>query len=313
MPAGWSGISSYLIPENSNPDQLLSPISNELIILQNFDGVYWPQEGLNTIGNWNYLDGYTIKLNNAATLEFTGTIPENRIIEMMAGWSLIPVLSFNPVPATDFDPLESLSIIKEVAGTGVYWPVYNINTLQELQPGKSYLIGILNSQGYCAGFVTINNLTQSRSFAVFGDDPTTNTNEGFSSGEKMEFRLWRSATNETFPLEISFDKLLPDQEYFAVDGLSAISELKFGEILPGNFSSGEISVYPNPAGDFIKISSDWPISRIEISDAIGVIFLTSKPKNPTYPEVDLSTLQTGMYYVKIITNGNTTIRKVIKQ
>jgi hypothetical protein len=44
-----------------------------------------------------------------------------------------------------------------------------------------------------------------------------------------------------------------------------------------------------------------------------VVFLTEHPNNLTDPEVDLSKLQTGMYYVKIITTGNTTIRKVIKQ
>lgn len=372
LPAGWSGISSYLVPQNPALESLFSPISEELIILQTLESVYWPQESLNTIGNWNYLDGYTIKLNNAATLDFAGTIPDNRRIDMPAGWSLIPVLSFNPVPATDFDTLQSLNIIKEVAGTGVYWPAYNINTLQDLQPGKSYLInvsgdesfeypamvktfnfksdyktenlispwneitrtpathlvalppeclknlqagdaiGIFNYQGYCAGFVTINNLSQSQSIAVFGDDPTTSTNEGLLPGEKMEFRLWRSSTNETNALEVTFDKLLPDQEYFALDGLSAISELKSGEILPGNLSSGEISVYPNPAGDFIKISSDRPISLIEISDAKGLVFLTEHPNHPTAPEVDLSKLQTGMYFVKIITTGNTTIRKVIR-
>ena len=373
IPAGWSGISSYLIPENPQLDQLLSPILNELVIFQNLAGVYWPQENLNTIGDWNFTDGYFLKLNSNASLEVVGTLPENRSIQMPAGWSLIPVLSFNPVPVTDFDPLESLNIIKEVAGTGIYWPVYNINTLQELQPGKSYfinvsndeyfeyppmaikscvfgnlideqlispwnevtrtaathivalpseslinlevgdIIGIFNTQGYCVGFVTINNPSKNQSMAVFGDDPTTSINEGILPGEKMEFRLLRSSTTETFALEVDFDKLLPDQEYFAVQGLSAISKIKFGEMLPGNLWSGEISVFPNPAGDFIKISSDRLISRIEISDAKGVVFLTEYPNNPTNPEVDLSKLQSGMYFVKIVTSGNTFIRKVIKQ
>jgi hypothetical protein len=128
----------------------------------------------------------------------------------------------------------------------------------------------------------------------------------------MEFRLFRSSANETTALEVSFDKLLPNHEYFAVDGLSAISEIKQGKILPGNLSSGKISIFPNPAGDFIKISSDRPISCIEISDATGQVFLTTHPDNPTEPEIDISKLRVGMYYVKITTSSHTTIRKVIK-
>jgi len=39
----------------------------------------------------------------------------------------------------------NLVIVKEVAGTGIYWPALNINTLPVLKPGKSYFVKVANS------------------------------------------------------------------------------------------------------------------------------------------------------------------------
>jgi hypothetical protein len=372
LPAGWSGISSYLIPENGNPEQLLSPISNELIILQNLSGVYWPQQDVNTIGDWNYLNGYTIKLNASATLDFAGTIPDNRLIEMPAGWSLIPVLSFNPVPATDFDPLESLNIIKEVAGTGVYWPVYNINTIQDLQPGKSYLIsvsgdevfeyppmiknynfkasdkseklispwneitrtpathivalpsesrenllagdviGIFNPKGYCAAFVEINNIAQGQSFVVFGDDPTTAVKEGFSDGEKMQFKLFRPSTNQTILLEATFDPSLPNQGYFATNGLSAISGLKEAAVNVAEPENTNMHVFPNPTNGILQIWSSAPLESLEVINQTGICVLKVYTKIEPSDQINISALPAGIYQIRLVTSGTTVVQKIIK-
>ncbi|NLO50619.1 MAG: hypothetical protein GX103_05605 [Bacteroidales bacterium] len=36
--------------------------------------------------------------------------------------------------------MDNIIIIKEIIGTKVFWPAYNINGLDELSPNKSYLI-----------------------------------------------------------------------------------------------------------------------------------------------------------------------------
>jgi len=373
LPAGWSGVSSYLVPENPQLDQLFSPVSGDLVILQNLQDVYWPAEGINNIGDWNYLHGYSVKMNNTTSMDISGAIPENRLIEMPAGWSLIPVLSMNPVPATDFDPLESLNIIKEIAGTGVYWPVYNINTLGNLQPGKSYLvnvsgddsfeyppmiknsgfkslsqpemlvspwneitrtpsthliaipsgcaenlavgdvIGVLNEIGYCAGFVQLQKLNQNNLITVFGDDPTTAVNDGLIEGENMIFRLMKASNSEITDLEVTFSNELPDKDNFATNGISAISAIKLGELSVNDLSQEGITIQPNPATDLLKIKSQSPVSTIEISDSKGVIFLTSKLNNQSEAELDVSSFPGGIYYVKIITENQTVVRKIIKK
>jgi len=373
LQTGWSGISSYLIPENPQLDQILSPILNELVIFQNLEGVYWPQENLNTIGDWDYLNGYFLKLNNTASLQIAGTLPENRQIQMPAGWSLIPVLSENPVPVTDFDPLESLNIIKEVAGTGVYWPVYNINTLQELQPGKSYfihvssdeyfefpplavkngafvnlingqlispwnevtrtaathivalpaegmvtlkvgdVIGIFNQEGYCAGFVAINNLSQNQSIAVFVDDPTTAVKEGFSEGETMQFKLFRPSTNQTVLLETTFDPLLPNQGYFASNGLSAISGLKEAASNLDEPENTDTHVFPNPTNGILQIWSSVPLESLEVINQTGICVLKVYTKIEPSDQINISALPAGIYQIRMVTSGKTVVQKIVKR
>lgn len=53
LPGGWSGISSFVVPDNPNVEAIFAPVVDELVILKNFDGVYWPDAGVNSIGNWN--------------------------------------------------------------------------------------------------------------------------------------------------------------------------------------------------------------------------------------------------------------------
>jgi hypothetical protein len=60
---------------------------------------------------------------------------------------LLPVVTSNAVSAYDLlSPLDGLVMAKDVAGTGVFWPEYNINTLGSLNPGKAYFVKT-NAQG----------------------------------------------------------------------------------------------------------------------------------------------------------------------
>ncbi|MDD3131853.1 MAG: hypothetical protein PHN94_08520, partial [Bacteroidales bacterium] len=115
---------------------------DDFIIFQNLDSVYYPAGGVIELSTWDYQSGYLIKMNEEATLTLTGSYPENRILEVKSGWNIIPVLSVEPQQiqqlfATNMD---NIIIIKEIIGTKVFWPAYNINGLDELSPNKSYLI-----------------------------------------------------------------------------------------------------------------------------------------------------------------------------
>lgn len=148
IPAGWSGMSSYIVPSDPAIENVLQPIESSLVIAQTLDGMYWPAQNINTIGNFNTHDGYMIKTSANASLQVGGQPDNNRTVNMADGWNLVPVLSECDVAIEDvFMPVGgALVLIKEVAGSNVYWPSENVSSLYLLESGKSYLAKINNTQ-----------------------------------------------------------------------------------------------------------------------------------------------------------------------
>ena len=75
-----------------------------------------------------------------------------------------------------------------------------------------------------------------------------------------------------------------------------------------------IQAYPNPAKDTVIINSNSissTIASIKISDVLGKIII-SKTSNQSTETLDVSGLNSGMYFVEIITEKNDkAIKKLI--
>jgi len=144
VPEGWSGLSSFLTPDNTNIENLFLPYQNQLIILYNQQGVYNPAQQLNTLVNWDAQSGYIAKFNQETSIEFSGQPGQSKVLSLAAGWNLIPVLSECPADvATLFGNLDVV-VVKEVAGWKLYWPEMGINSIDELLPGNAYYV-LMNS------------------------------------------------------------------------------------------------------------------------------------------------------------------------
>ena len=76
--------------------------------------------------------------------------------------------------------------------------------------------------------------------------------------------------------------------------------------------TSEIKIFPNPTSDFISISSEETISKIEIISITGkmVCQMEIGNSNAIY---NISNLSNGMYFVRIYGNGNIYTRKLIKE
>ena len=111
-----------------------------LIIAVNETGIFWPSQSVNTIGEWNEFQGMIVKVAEDSELEIGGIVETGRILKMHPGWNIMPVLSSCPESTSDLagDLGDTLIIIKEIAGTKVYWPAPGIFTLDQLLPGKAY-------------------------------------------------------------------------------------------------------------------------------------------------------------------------------
>ncbi len=142
LPSGWSGISSYLLPYFPRLEKMMEPANENLIILQNLEGVFWPSQNANTLGNWNTEKGYLIKLSQEENLTIPGTLIENIGINLPSGWSLIPVLNSCGLQTDELISQfgSSLIFIKEAVGIKVYWPEMGVQSLTDLMPGNSYFI-----------------------------------------------------------------------------------------------------------------------------------------------------------------------------
>jgi len=142
IPAGWSGVSTCLDPLSKGVEGMFSTFGNDFIILSSMTQFYYPAVGVNTIGNWNYESGYQVKAVNNLELTIAGSKLGNPTLELAQGWNLIPLLNNCNNPAKElFAPIiDHLQIVKEVAGTGVYWPQFGVNTLGVLNPGKAYFV-----------------------------------------------------------------------------------------------------------------------------------------------------------------------------
>ena len=141
LTAGWNGLSSYVIPTNPLIADIFQPGLDELTILLNNSGqLYWPDQDINTIVNWNSHNGYMIKTTGETEILFSGMEETWKSLNVLGGWNLIPVLSAcNVNVETLFDGTDP-AIVKEVAGSNIYWPDYGINTLVNLHSGNSYYV-----------------------------------------------------------------------------------------------------------------------------------------------------------------------------
>lgn len=156
VPSGWSGISTFIDPFDNQVENIFTPFGENFIILVNQYQVYYPSQGVNTLVNWDFQHGYKVKTTDGFTLNLPGFYPTNLTLNLDSGWTLVPVLSECGAQVTElFQAVEELRVVKEVAGTGVYWPAYGIQTLQTLEPGSAYFVSMLGEGG-----ITFSNCTK---------------------------------------------------------------------------------------------------------------------------------------------------------
>jgi hypothetical protein len=140
---GWSGISGYVQPDEDNLEIVLGPVISNLEIMYNNDGMIWPDGGINTLDTWNSMTGYIIKVGSTDQLDISGAMIENQSVLLDAGWNILPVLSSCDVSIQQlFGDVAGLIMVKEIAGTNMYWPEMAIGTLDTMEPGKSYLVNV---------------------------------------------------------------------------------------------------------------------------------------------------------------------------
>ncbi len=148
IPQGWSLISSPYMPFDPAFDEIFSEqVANDIVVVMlNKDGFWWPAQNLNLLGDWDEISGYKIKLTEEACVNFSLVPVTQMVIDLDAGYNYLPVPVDQGVIAADlFGQLGGdLMFAFDLTSGGVYWPAGGIYTLDVLEPGKAYIVNMMN-------------------------------------------------------------------------------------------------------------------------------------------------------------------------
>lgn len=199
---GWNLI-GYLHPEPSNIIQLMNSIvlnNGPMEILKNSAGnVYWPEFGLNSIGDMIPGEGYQIKLDNLMEFSYPsisaryGNITEES------------TLYFEEPIKTDQNMVIGLPLNS--------WKI-NVNIGDE--------IGAFDDNDNLIGSTVYNNYNLA--LTIWGDDLLSENKDGAKDGELIKLKLWDSYQNEEKELLIVWEK---GNQNYAKDGISIAKDISF--------------------------------------------------------------------------------------
>jgi len=374
LPAGWSGLSSYVMPENSDIEPIFGSILDEIEIVLTEDEIFYPAHNINTIGNWEQHSAYKVKTNAKVGLNINGLADGNKTLQLDKGWNLIPVISSCPVDVeTLFEPVAAdLQIVKEVAGYGVYWPEMGINSLGTLNPGDAYYvstagigavnfedcekstaltpksafprnpawnpvqqtasnhvigipenalihfesgdyIGVFTTDGICAGQIRIDTQKNQRAMIAFGADNFGTQLQGFETGERLNFILYKTATGEEIELKPEFDASRPGANgLFGENGVSVITGFKTaGGIGATGLTSNDIALHPNPSKGNFTISGITKDAQIEIYNMQSQVIKSEISNTGQGSSISLAGQQPGIYVIRIQSRDGQVYRKLI--
>lgn len=128
----------------------------------------------------------------------------------------------------------------------------------------------------------------------------------------------------TDTLTLSCGNCLNNYSYYFVDDVCISTDSVFCDggidVLPCNVSVEEVNlesyftVYPNPVNDilFIQGKHNYPYD-IEIFNSIGQLVYHKEWINLNHYQVDLSEIDTGLLFVKISSDNNQVVYKILKQ
>ena len=115
-------------------------------------------------------------------------------------------------------------------------------------------------------------------------------------------------SNYTGSVRIAFRLISNDKNIGFLDNVKILGNALSLNEVENNASFG---VYPNPANDFVTIS-DANGAEIKVIDMLGRT-LISKVVKSTNETISINDLQTGMYMIQIVKDGQTSSQKLIKR
>ena len=142
--AGWSLISSYVMPQKAALDSLFkSVVSNVIIVKNGAQKTYIPSIMVNSIGPWVSTEGYQIKMATARSLCVAGQkiVPWALTIPLPLGWSLMPYVRDSEMAiASALSGIVGDIVMVKDQDAKTYIPSVGVNGIGTLKVGQAYQI-----------------------------------------------------------------------------------------------------------------------------------------------------------------------------
>ncbi|MDD4178103.1 MAG: hypothetical protein PHY58_13600 [Bacteroidales bacterium] len=145
IPEGWSGLSTFVLPFKTKLTEIFDTTAQHVEAIFDIHGrMFWPDQGINALVDWNTFDGYVIKAKESFQIKIGGLFEISQTVLLQQGWNVMPVLSSAQVSTfvvfRDLDDI--IDVVHEIGGDKIYQPSQNIYTLTRLLPGKAYYIRV---------------------------------------------------------------------------------------------------------------------------------------------------------------------------
>ncbi len=140
---------------------------------------------------------------------------------------------------------------------------------------------------------------------------TTNSGKGYKSGKPITLRVWDFSTHSIIPFEYKmvsdYDDTYIEKVYPTDDGLYSVIKIE-KSLSSINSQKEKLSFYPNPARDIIYLLPADSSFTITIFNSVGEQILY---KSDISHSINIADLKTGVYYVKIESDDDYNIQKLI--
>ena len=275
---------------NVSVADILAPHGNKIIFAFDLEEglIYWPPY-ITTLTTLKPGFGYLVKFAATTTLNFN--------VAKAAGSASIVHEFENNTPWNNVTKTGDVHLIgiEEAAAA-------------ELIAGD--VIGVFNNAGICSGMTQFNGFAGTSAFAVFGNDETTELNDGLDQDEMMFVRIFRNG--EVFETTPVYSPEMPNSNgYFAINGLSVIESFKAGPLSVGTDPISAIRIYPNPSSGMFTINFGGISNPIEMSvtNAQGQLIYSNQVEGSM--QLDLTDQPNGVYFIRLVNENSVRLEKLI--
>lgn len=285
-------IVSYLPDGPITADNAMISLDTNLLMVKNSAGqIYYPDYGINLIGNMLPSQGYKVITYRDDTLEY----PEN-----------------TPKIAKNTDKTQSQTDYKYFDFTEANSGNTAVIVLESDLLTQGSEVAALTSEGKICGAAKVVNNTAV--IVIWGDNPKTSAIEGAGMGEKISFKLFSDSGEHAIRLNKAqnvISGIEVNQVFYYEDAIlnSDSIELIISTVNENNY---DVRIHPQPASDYLTIEADFEINKVALLSLKGEVLQLNHYHGFNYT-VDLKTnkLSSGTYILIIHSRNHSISKKVI--